>query len=42
MLLVEQKLVTLPEHMHSPVFSEFLLLKLKLSVYCFVDRWFVT
>ena len=39
MSLVEQRLLTLPEHRSSPpVFVGFLLLYLEFSVYCFVDQ----
>jgi len=41
-LLVEQELLTLPEHLSSPlVFVGFVLLNLKFSVSCFVDNCFV-
>ena len=41
MLLVEQKLVTLPEHMSSPIFSVVAIAQLSFSVYCFVDLWWL-
>jgi len=41
MLLVEQKPVTIPEHMNSPVFSVVAVVQLSFSVYCFVDRWWL-
>jgi len=41
MLLVEQKLFTLPEHMSSPVFSVVDVVHLSFSVYCFVHLWWL-